>query len=204
LTLALTHALLSLCLLGAVDPACPEWPPELLPYEAQIIDAADFHGLQPSLLAALVWRESGGDPDIVSRQGALGLTQVMPGVHACAVSYPLANIYCGASVLAGYTRNADGDVRAGLAAYYAGETGRENKRDGWEFADLILSIVPWFEPGDGVAWCPDGGWTTRVVPLGRALPEGDAAPAEGDADSSPPRRPTRPIPGLLFLGKRPG
>lgn len=196
MNLALAHALLSLLLLGAPDPACPEWPPELLPYEAHINGAATFHGLRPSLLAALIWRESGGAPDIVSRQGAVGLTQIMPGIHTCATPYPLANIYCGASILAGYTRNADGDLRAGLAAYYAGETGREDKRDGYEFADLILSIEEWFEPGDGVAWCRESGWTTVIVPQGRAQPAADPAP-EGRAPAA--RAPRKPIPALMFL-----
>jgi hypothetical protein len=198
LKFTLAQALLTLCMLAAPNSTCTEWPPELLPYEPYIVDAAEFHNLRPSLLAALIWRESGGDPDIVSRQGALGLTQVMPGIHACATLYPLGNIYCGASILARYTRNAGGDLRAGLAAYYAGESGREGKRGGWDFADLILSIEEWFEPGDGVAWCAEGGWTAVIVPQGRAQPQADGASPHAQRPPST-RRPRKPIPALTFL-----
>jgi soluble lytic murein transglycosylase-like protein len=37
-----------------------------------------MNNLDPNLIAALIWLESGGDPVIISRDGAVGLMQVMP------------------------------------------------------------------------------------------------------------------------------
>jgi soluble lytic murein transglycosylase-like protein len=36
------------------------------------------HGLPADLIAAVIWQESGGDPQALSRSGAVGLMQVMP------------------------------------------------------------------------------------------------------------------------------
>lgn len=195
-------AMMPVLILPLRVPPCPEWPPEIMPYERYIREAAEFHGLRPSLLAALVWRESGGDPNIVSRQGAIGLTQVVPGIHPCATFHPMANIYCGASILGLYTRNANGDERAGLAAYYAGETGRERDRDGWDFADLVLSMEEWFRADDEIAWCEETGWTQWMVPHGRATPGGEPAdPAEQPTSAAPRRGVRRPLSSLLVLVK---
>ena len=47
-------------------------------FDAEIEAAAAEHGVDKFLLKALVWRESGFDPNAESRKGALGLTQVLP------------------------------------------------------------------------------------------------------------------------------
>lgn len=44
-----------------------------------IVQAAGRAGVDPRLLAAVVWAESDFDPDAVSRSGAIGLSQLMPG-----------------------------------------------------------------------------------------------------------------------------
>lgn len=49
-----------------------------LGYCSLIQKAADNTGLDPALLAALVFVESGGDQDAISNQGAVGLMQIMP------------------------------------------------------------------------------------------------------------------------------
>lgn len=45
---------------------------------AAIVDAANDYGVDPALLAALAWRESGFDPSRVSKFGAFGLFQAHP------------------------------------------------------------------------------------------------------------------------------
>ncbi len=47
-------------------------------FDAEINAAAQKYAVDPFLLKALVWRESGFDPAAESRKGALGLTQVLP------------------------------------------------------------------------------------------------------------------------------
>lgn len=51
----------------------------LKPYAQQIWNSASQFGLDPVYFAALVQFESGGNPTIVSKAGAVGLGQVVPG-----------------------------------------------------------------------------------------------------------------------------
>jgi soluble lytic murein transglycosylase-like protein len=50
-----------------------------VPYAAEIAAAADRNRVDRLLLTALVRAESGFDPEALSRSGARGLTQLMPG-----------------------------------------------------------------------------------------------------------------------------
>ena len=97
----------------------PEGAAEWVP---TIERAAAEAGLDPRLLAAMVWQESRFDPDAVSRSGAIGLSQLMPatadglGVDA---HDPVQNLEGGARYLA-WTIEEFGSVELGLAAYNAG------------------------------------------------------------------------------------
>jgi hypothetical protein len=53
----------------------------------------------------------------------------------------MANIWCGSGILARFRANARGDLRAALAAYNAGETGRDARNLGWDYAKLILNMA---------------------------------------------------------------
>ncbi len=97
--------------------------PAELPYRAEIVAAAQRHNLDPRLLAAVVAVESGFNPFAVSRVGARGLMQLMPGVW---LSYglldphqPAANLQAGAAHL---RKLLDRFARVdwALAAYNAG------------------------------------------------------------------------------------
>lgn len=103
------------------------WPwRELIEAEARKFD------LDPYLLAALIRQESTFRPAVVSRAGATGLMQLMPGTAAQTagrlgvewtdgmLTVPDANVHVGAAHLAGLLRRYRGDVILALAAYNAG------------------------------------------------------------------------------------
>lgn len=108
------------------------------------------NNLDPDLIAALVWQESGGNEIAYSRSGAVGLMQVMPkdGIAAtfqcpngpCFASRPSIkelqdpsfNIKYGTGMLAGLV-NRYGDVREALKYY-----GPSNV--GYYYADKVLGI----------------------------------------------------------------
>jgi len=108
------------------------------------------HDLPPDLVAALIWYESGGNPEAYSRSGAVGLMQVMPrdGIAAefqcvngpCFASRPTIeelmdpefNIEYGTRMLAGlYARYQD--WRLALKAYGPMDVG-------FAYADKLLAI----------------------------------------------------------------
>lgn len=100
-------------------------------WAAEIESAAEKAGLDPRLLAAVVWQESGFRPDAVSRSGAIGLAQLMPGTAAgldVDPWDPVQNLEGGARYLA-WTIDEFGSIDLGLAAYNAGP-GRVREADG--------------------------------------------------------------------------
>ncbi len=110
------------------------------------------HGLDPDLVAAVVWQESGGDPLAYSRSGAVGLMQVMPrdGLAAefmcvngpCFAKRPSSeqlrdpafNVGYGTRMLAGLFQR-HGNIRDALKAY--GPMDR-----GYSYADKVLALYP--------------------------------------------------------------
>ena len=94
------------------------------PWAEAISDAAIANGVDPRLMAALVWSESGFNPNAVSHAGAIGLAQLMPGTAAeLGVDPwdPHQNLDGGARYLAMRIQQF-GSVELGLAAYNAGAT----------------------------------------------------------------------------------
>lgn len=104
----------------------PDWA-EALPergkaWAPSIQQAAAEQGIDPRLLAALVWIESAFKPDAVSRAGAIGLAQLMPGTAAglgVDPHDPQQNLRGGATYLRQMIDRFD-DVKLALAAYNAG------------------------------------------------------------------------------------
>ena len=93
----------------------------------QYADAVEFAAssanISPTLLAALIWQESRWNPRAVSRKGAMGLTQLMPGTArqlGVNAADPLANLVGGARYLRQLLDQFDGNVEKALAAYNAG------------------------------------------------------------------------------------
>jgi soluble lytic murein transglycosylase-like protein len=95
-----------------------------------LIAAANHHGVRPSFILAVSWWESGWNPNVVSRDGAVGMMQVLPATATWAgpgllgrhvdLRNPTDNAEVGAALLHRYL-DEFGDPKLALAAYYQGE-----------------------------------------------------------------------------------
>ena len=108
------------------------------------------NNIDPDLIAALIWQESGGDPTAYSKSGAVGLMQVMPrdGIATtfmcvngpCFVNRPTIeelqkpnfNVKYGTNMLAGLVGKY-GDTREALKYYGPMDVG-------YYYADKVLGI----------------------------------------------------------------
>ena len=122
----------------------------LQPWCELIESTSDRYDIEPSLIAAMVTQESGGQPEVISSSGAVGLMQVMPrdGIAAsfqcingpCFANRPSTeelmspefNLDYGVRMIAGLIDRYD-DVREALVAY-----GPMNV--GYYYADKVLAI----------------------------------------------------------------
>ena len=117
---------------GSAPIGAPLAPPDLAPQEARAIltRAARAQQVDPSLVLAVAHWESGFNQSRVSRDGAVGLMQVMPSTAAWAGPALLGrrvdlanasdNSLVGAALLRRYLAEF-GDTKLALAAYYQGE-----------------------------------------------------------------------------------
>lgn len=97
---------------------------------ALLASAARRHGLDPGLLMAVAWWESGWDMGKVSDTGAVGILQIEPttarDLGPQLLGRPVDprlltdNIEMGAAVLQADVKDAGGDVDVALASYYEG------------------------------------------------------------------------------------
>ena len=96
-----------------------------LAIDQEVEAAALRNGLDPNLVRAVVRAESNWQPDVVSRAGAMGLMQLMPGTAAIlGVTDPFdirQNIDGGTRYLRRMLDLFDGDLELALAAYNAGQ-----------------------------------------------------------------------------------
>jgi soluble lytic murein transglycosylase-like protein len=105
--------------------------------ERIVDDAAARHQVDPALVKAVINTESGWNPTAVSRKGAVGLMQLIPGTaqrFGVGNPYdPAQNIEGGTTYLKTLLDRYNGDLSKSLAAYNAGE-GAVDKSGG----------VPWY------------------------------------------------------------
>ena len=126
------------------------YPAKILPWCTLIEEAANRYGVDALLIAAVMLQESGGQPEVMSGSGAVGLMQVMPrdGISAsfqcingpCFTSRPTIeelkdpafNVDYGVRMLAGLVER-DGDIREALKSYGPYDVG-------YSYADKVLAI----------------------------------------------------------------
>jgi peptidoglycan lytic transglycosylase len=143
-----------------------------LEYEHIVSAHAQNYGLDPALLAAVIYAESRFDADVESSAGAVGLMQLLPqtakGIAlrtggarfvVSDLSDPEINVRYGSWYLDHLRGRYDGDMRLALAAYHAGQG----------------NVDRWLEEGGSIAfpetraYVDEVGRVTRVY--ARAYPD---------------------------------
>jgi len=134
----------------------------------QIHEASRAYGLDPDLVAAVIRAESNFNPNAVSRKGAQGLMQIMPGTARLLGLQDAfdgrENIHGGCRYLRSLLDEFNGDIKLALAAYNAG---RDNvlKYNGIppfsETRNYVRQVLLYYSGNDGMLFA--GGRRVRVV-----------------------------------------
>jgi LysM repeat protein len=114
---------------SASPPPAADWSRDRV--SALIADASATHGVDPALVRAVAWQESGWNQSVVSPVGAVGVMQLMPRTAAWVGAKLLGrridpgvvedNVEGGVAYL-GWLLQATGDRDTAVAAYYQGLT----------------------------------------------------------------------------------
>jgi len=150
--------------------------PELV---KEITDAANRHGIDPNLFAALIRKESQFDPHATSPVGAKGLAQLMPDTaEDLKVKHPYdpeESLEGGAKYLSDLLKRYHGDTKLALAAYNAG-MGRVDKhhripkiKETQDYVDKIMQYYAENQANSGRGGDVNISQVTINVP--HALPE---------------------------------
>jgi soluble lytic murein transglycosylase-like protein len=95
-----------------------------LPFNNEVISAANITGIEPALIHAVIAAESKHNPHAQSIKGAYGLMQLMPETsrrfNVLDKNNPKQNILAGAQYLRELLKLFNGDLTLSLAAYNAG------------------------------------------------------------------------------------
>ena len=99
------------------------WPLAIGRWESVIVPQAEYRGFDPDLIAALIQKESEGDPRARSVVGAVGLMQLLPWESRPSpeeLEDPYTNVFWGTRALAQTLVDGNGDLYYTLAAYNGG------------------------------------------------------------------------------------
>lgn len=186
-------------------PAAAAVQSERHPYTAPIAEAAQRFGIPELWIWRVMHAESRGKSGAISRAGAMGLMQIMPGTWASLTARhrlgsdpfdPRANILAGAAYLrAMWDRY--GDIRMMLAAYNAGPGRADAYASGRrglpaETIAYVAKIAPELHASASTAapWLtssPALGWRDAGLFAERNLPSDDAQPASPSGTAAPAR-----------------
>ncbi len=125
--------------------------------DRMVSDAAERHRVDPNLVRAVIQAESNWNPFAISRKGAFGLMQLVPGTAAQLGVYnvfdPEQNLDGGVRYLRTLLERYNGDLPRALAAYNAGQGtvdrwgGVPNFRETRLYVQKVTNS--YFRPGSG-------------------------------------------------------
>lgn len=105
----------------------PVWNQAVSRWDTVIANSSNKYGLDPDLIAAIIFAESSGYANQVSYAGAVGLMGIMPESKAfpgrprkADLFDPATNISWGCAILSDILRQSGGDLAASIAAYNGG------------------------------------------------------------------------------------
>lgn len=158
-----------------IDRLSPYWPEVVQQWEPLILQEAERRGLDPDLIAAVIWKESRGRQYAQGPVGAVGLMMVMPKEAGFTWRPTIAelqdahtNLYWGSRALATVIRQSRGDLYSALAAYNGGWD-QIHYRGPRRFAtDIIDTYARAVAVRNGLS--PDGHWVATVAALTGASP----------------------------------
>ncbi len=106
---------------------CAYWQPNITKWSDLITQYATANGLDPNFVAAMIEEESKGNPNLISRAGAVGLLQIMSyeagftwRPHSYQLRKPEANLEWGTHTLNEIVRQAQGRLTLAVLAYNSG------------------------------------------------------------------------------------
>jgi hypothetical protein len=175
----------------------PIWGPSIQRWSSYIAVLADFYGLDPDFIAAVVKEESNGDPQVVSRVGAVGLMGVMPAGPGLEWRPPAeelenasTNLRWGVAILSEIVRQSGGDLYAALAAYSGGWSQAERGVPREYAASVLNNYARAVAQRSGISPDIASQWTIAVEIRQRDVPN-ESLLVLGD----------QPISGLLTYGE---
>jgi soluble lytic murein transglycosylase-like protein len=164
-------------------PAVEEQPVD--PMERIVREAAQRHQVDPALVKAVITTESGWNPRAVSRKGAMGLMQLIPGTaerYGVGDPYdPAQNVEGGTTYLKWLLDRYNGDLTKTLAAYNAGE----------HAVDMY----------GGVPWYPETRRYVQKVRQAYFQPGSGRSPTLWSAPKAPVRREVEPGGRIVFTNE---